>query len=176
MSDGIGKIFFKNGNIYECDFKDSNPVGKIKVFYPNGDIYELESFEDKNGNFIENKKTKYIEQENWCKNFVKIPKQKEKYLSIKGNYEEMENICIGKVRNDNREESVIIFKNGDFYIGQTKENKIEGHGRIIYNNGEIYVGDFKDDKRDGIGFFIDLYGDIYKGTFKNNEMLQINKI
>lgn len=161
MSDGIGKIFFKNGRIYECDFKDCQPVGKIKVFYPNGDIYELETFEDKNGNFIENKKTKYIEQENWCENFVKIPKQKENYLSIKGNDEEMENICIGKVRNDNREESVIIFKNGDIYMGQTKDNKKEGHGRIIYNNGEIYVGDFKDDKRDGMGLFVDLDGDIY---------------
>ena len=161
MLDGIGKIFFKNGSIYECDFKDSHPVGKIKVFYPNGDIYELESFDDKNGDFIENKKAEYTEQKKWCENFVKIPKQKENYLSIIKNDEEMENICIGKVRNNNRDESVIIFNNGDIYMGQTKDNKKEGHGRIIYNNGEIYVGDFRDDKRDGIGFFVDLDGDVY---------------
>lgn len=176
MLDGIGKIFFKNGCIYECDFKDSHPVGKIKVFYPNGDIYELESFDDKNGDFIENKKSEYTEQKKWCENFVKMPKQKEKYLSIIENDEEIENICIGKVRNGNREESVIIFKNGDIYMGQTKDNKKEGHGRIIYNNGEIYVGDFRDDKRDGMGLFVDLDGDIYKGSFKNDEMIQKNII
>lgn len=171
MLDGIGKILFKNGNIYECDFKDSHPVGKIKVFYPNGDIYELESFDDKNGDFIENKKSEYIEQKKWCQNFIKIPKQKENYLSIIETDEEIENICIGKARNGNREESVIIFKNGDIYMGQTKDNKKEGHGRIIYNNGEIYVGDFRNDKRDGIGLFVDLDGDIYMEQQKSRVLL-----
>lgn len=42
MIDDIGKIFFKNGKIYVCNFKDSKPNGKVKAFFPNGDIYELE--------------------------------------------------------------------------------------------------------------------------------------
>ena len=171
MIDDIGKIFFKNGKIYVCNFKDSKPNGKVKAFFPNGDIYELEEFYDNNGIFIENNKFEYIKQKEWCENFVEIPNNENKYFSINEKYEGVEDNYIGTLKINNREENIIIFKNGDIYMGQIENNKKEGHGKVIYNNGEIYVGEFKDNKMEGKGVFININGDIIQGSFKNNKIV-----
>ena len=62
-----------------------------------------------------------------------------------------------------------IFYNGSYYIGQYKNGKRNGKGKIYYPNGNIkYDGDFVDDKREGNGKIIFESGSYYIGQFKND--------
>ncbi len=72
------------------------------------------------------------------------------------NNKEKNNTDNNNVKDNNEKEVEII--NG----------KKEGHGSFIYKNGDKYVGDFKDDKREGKGILYYKNGNIYDGEFKNN--------
>ena len=43
------------------------------------------------------------------------------------------------------------FENGDYYVGELKDGKITGKGRMVYKNNKIYEGEFLDDKWNGFG-------------------------
>ena len=63
----------------------------------------------------------------------------------------------------------ILFPNGNYYIGQLKNNIQNGKGKLIYKNENIkYDGDFNDDKIEGFGKFIEENGNYYIGQFKDN--------
>ena len=66
-------------------------------------------------------------------------------------------------------QTIVIYNNGDKYVGNRKNGKRNGSGIMYYNNGEIYEGDWKDDKRDGIGIEIVSNGERYAGNWKNGK-------
>jgi hypothetical protein len=37
----------------------------------------------------------------------------------------------------------MIYKNGDEFEGEWKDNKIEGNGKMIYKNGDVFEGEWK---------------------------------
>ena len=49
---------------------------------------------------------------------------------------------------------MILFPDGDIYIGGFKIGKREGNGECRYGNGRIYTGDWKDGKPHGKGKMI----------------------
>ena len=59
--------------------------------------------------------------------------------------------------------------NGNYYIGQWKNDGANGKGIIYYENGKIaYKGDFVNGKFEGIGNYIYENGDYYIGQWKNH--------
>merc|ERR1712159_586148 len=73
--------------------------------------------------------------------------------------------------NDIIESLRIQTKNG--YVGQMKDGKKHGFGRMVYSGGNVYVGEFKDDKKHGKGTFTwnsgPYKGDVYVGEYKDGK-------
>ena len=64
------------------------------------------------------------------------------------------------------------FTNGDKYVGEFKDGKIDGQGTLSIKIGYKYVGQFKDNKFDGQGTYsYGTYGGwVYVGEFKDHDM------
>ena len=59
---------------------------------------------------------------------------------------------------------------GNKYIGEQKEDKFDGKGRLLSINGDGFEGDFKEGVIEGKGMFISTKGSYnYIGEFKNNK-------
>lgn len=73
-----------------------------------------------------------------------------------------------KYLNDGRVE--LNFDNGDRYIGDLKDNKITGNGRMEYADGRIYEGHFTNDCWDGYGnAYFPSNNSRYTGYWKMNK-------
>ena len=60
------------------------------------------------------------------------------------------------------------YENGDYYIGEFKNDHRNGKGVEYYKNGnKKYEGDFFNSKYEGYGKYIYENGDYYIGEFKN---------
>jgi len=66
------------------------------------------------------------------------------------------------------ETPVIPIKVG--YIGDYKDGKKEGRGKMVYENGNTYEGEWKDDKKNGFGKKIYKDGSFYEGGWKDDKM------
>ncbi|TVX97379.1 stalk domain-containing protein [Cohnella terricola] len=65
-------------------------------------------------------------------------------------------------------DSSIYTKSSPNYIGELKDGKADGQGKIINSNNKlIYEGEFKNGKKEGKGIWYRL-DDKYEGTFKDN--------
>ena len=65
------------------------------------------------------------------------------------------------------------FANGDKYVGEYKDGKLNGQGTYFYLadnqfKGDKYVGEYKDGKRDGQGTYTKANGAKYVGEFKDS--------
>jgi hypothetical protein len=63
---------------------------------------------------------------------------------------------------------LILFPNGDLYVGQYKNNKRNGMGTYRYKNGTFYTGEWVDNKRTGKGRIVYPDGGRYYGDWINN--------
>ena len=61
------------------------------------------------------------------------------------------------------------FSNGDKYVGEWVNGKIEGKGTYTFANGDNYVGEFKNGKREGKGTYTISDGDKYFGEWVNGK-------
>jgi len=71
---------------------------------------------------------------------------------------------------------IYYFKNGSKYKGYWENNKFNGYGIYYYANGTIYEGYFKDNKRNGVGVVTIPNGDIYESIWNNGNISCIGKI
>jgi hypothetical protein len=84
----------------------------------------------------------------------------------------------GKFKNGKPYFVELNMRNGDRYIGDVKEGKIEGNGIFYFNSdgnnkGDKYIGEFKNNAPNGKGKYIHARGDRYIGefnTWKRNGM------
>ena len=75
---------------------------------------------------------------------------------------------IGHWKNDVQEDKgIFYYKNGDKYDGEWINGKREGKGIFYYHNGDRYEGDWKNDKKDGKGIIYLHNGDRAMGDFYN---------
>ena len=58
--------------------------------------------------------------------------------------------------------------NGDKYVGEWKDNKINGQGAYTWAGGDKYIGEWKDGKRYGQGTYTYAGGDKYVGEYKDD--------
>lgn len=56
------------------------------------------------------------------------------------------------------------------YVGETKEGKKHGKGKLVLRNGDVYIGAWKNGKRSGQGVYIYSSGIKYNGQWKNDVM------
>ena len=63
---------------------------------------------------------------------------------------------------------IIIYENGEKYIGEKKNNIKQGFGKFFYSDGSIYEGEWKDDVKEGFGTYYYASGSKYEGEWKNN--------
>ena len=54
------------------------------------------------------------------------------------------------------------------YIGEWKQDKIEGKGKFIHPNGDYYDGEWQNSKANGKGIYYDNNGSKYNGNWKND--------
>jgi hypothetical protein len=68
----------------------------------------------------------------------------------------------------------IIFANGDFFEGEFKDGKKNGHGKWTFATGTVFEGEYKDGKKHGHGKWTfangDVFeGDVFEGEFKDGK-------
>ena len=73
------------------------------------------------------------------------------------------------IQNAKSNNAKIIFRNGDVYNGNIKDESIGDYGTMLYIDGSIYQGSFEDEKRHGFGIFITKEGDKYKGIWEDDK-------
>ncbi len=73
----------------------------------------------------------------------------------------------GYFENGSFKEGANLFDNGDFYIGEFKNDALNGQGEYYCANGDYYIGEFKNGVPDGQGEYYWAEGDYYIGEWKN---------
>ena len=61
----------------------------------------------------------------------------------------------------------VKYNEGTSYVGELKNRKKHGKGRLTDPNGSVYQGDFHNDKIEGFGVFKGQDGTEYRGEWKN---------
>ena len=64
----------------------------------------------------------------------------------------------------------INWSDKNYYIGEFKDDRINGKGLKVYENGNIYYGDFVQNQKCGEGVFKWPRGYVYIGQFRNNKV------
>ena len=59
------------------------------------------------------------------------------------------------------------YSNGDYYIGEFKNQNQDGHGTYVWNSGDKYIGEWKDGNRTGQGTYNWKNGSKYSGEWLN---------
>ena len=111
---GNGTLCGKNGEIFECEFKNGKPHGLGRVTLVNGDVY-IGNFEE--GKICDQVSIKYKNGE-----------------SYDGYYKDNKKWGYG----------CFNFKNGDTYVGDFENDLFNGEGILTKSNGEVQKGIFKD--------------------------------
>ena len=83
---------------------------------------------------------------------------------------------IGEILNGNKHgKGIEYYKNGNIkYDGEFVNGKFEGNGKYVWENGEYYIGQWLNDKRNGKGILyykngnIKFYGEFVNGERKDN--------
>ena len=85
------------------------------------------------------------------------------------NYEDG-SIYIGEIKNNKKDGLGKIYSSSGikYYDGEWKNDRKEGYGRLFINNIMIYEGEWKNDKKEGYGIMNLENGKIYKGEWKND--------
>jgi hypothetical protein len=138
--DGLGKIYFSNGEYFEGEFRDGEAFGPGRYIFSDGSTFV--------GN-VENNKArgegKYISKEVTFEGFWEASKPSVgTYTLTNGTKVELQSPHHGK----------IAFRNGDVYSGNiSTELHPTGEGVMQFINGNTYEGDWRDGLMHGNGVF-----------------------
>ena len=159
---GEGVFIYPGGNVFFGEFLNNKKNGEGTLLYSNGDQFIGEWSNDVrtgSGNLSFSKKNNY---EDISTNFI-IQNQGDRiYFSESILYE-------GEIiKNKNKNLKILLYSNGNKYIGEWHNGKKHGQGTSIFFNGNKYTGEYKRNIREGEGVFLHYNGDLYVGNFKNN--------
>lgn len=63
----------------------------------------------------------------------------------------------------------IDHKNGDYYIGETKDGKRHGMGIYLWSNGDAWYGSWEEGERNGSGIYLRFSGSVFTGRWNKDE-------
>ena len=183
--DGHGMFIQKDAYTYTGSFKKGKKDGKGQCDYGDCQIYNGEWKDDKRHGtgIFKNTKKNFEYQGNWeydtmsgkgrlsysNKNFYEglfVKGHKNgfgKFVCADGSIYE------GNFENGKKSGSGKFVKNIVKYIGDWKDDKINGSGTQHLHGKKIYEGRFKNNMYDGEGTFYYENGNVYKGGFKDNK-------
>ena len=76
---------------------------------------------------------------------------------------------VGEFRNDTLNgQGIFSFPDGSIHVGQFKDGKFNGQGTYTWVNGDKYVGEFRDGNRSGQGTLTWVNGEKYVGEWKDS--------
>ena len=64
------------------------------------------------------------------------------------------------------------FANGNIYIGNFKDDLMNGIGQMIYSNGDEYIGQWENGQKNGLGIFTWNDKTKYNGEFKKKKWME----
>lgn len=169
--DGVYRVEYKNGDIYEGPLLQLQKHGKGVLTLASGDRYEGEFAYDEmsgegryeyitgdvyEGNFAAGKKSGYGV-------YTWAPDEENRTAKYEGYFEK-------DLRNG---DGTFTYADGTVYKGGFKDDKKEDvSGEFTIRNADgstdVYVGGFVGDVREGYGEYTWASGDVYKGEFRNN--------
>lgn len=146
---GKGVLKFKNGSIYEGEFEDGFMHGKGKKTYPDGFYYEGDFHKD----FMHGSGKLSAP-----KNYVNYRKTRRNFLEYEGDFAADTRSGRGRIK----------YSDGSNYSGEVLHGYMHGRG-VLENEGMKYQGNFKEDRFEGLGKFESKDTNPYKyeGSFKN---------
>jgi hypothetical protein len=155
LKNGKGKYTFKNGNIYDGEYKNDKMNG-YGIYEDMEFIYEGYFLNDKkHGQGSEVNKTNTYRYEGEWKDNLKNGLGKE-ILPDKSRYE-------GTYLNGKKNgKGKLYLSNGSIYDGELKNDKLEGHGTLKWSDDKIYIGQWQDSCLSGFGVFQNK-NKLYKG-------------
>jgi len=62
------------------------------------------------------------------------------------------------------------FLGGEYYVGEWKDDKMNGFGSYTYTNGDVYEGEFLEGMHNGTGKYLFTDGSRYEGDWKEHRM------
>jgi hypothetical protein len=75
----------------------------------------------------------------------------------------MEEMPKGKLE----ETIIIIYSNGDRYVGEVRDGLPDGEGTVVSSNGDMFAGEWRNGTPHGRGHLLWANGEVYVGTWKN---------
>lgn len=137
---GIGKMEYKNGDVYEGHWSDGLRDGKGKITFLNNSSYDG----------------------NWSKDQIS---GRGVYRYFNGNVYDGQfesGVATGH--------GIMTYLSGDRYVGDWKKGRRHGEGKMFYKNGEFFVGHWKKDKREGEGKYVDASGNVLiEGEYEDDQ-------
>ena len=70
----------------------------------------------------------------------------------------------------------ILDANGNEYVGEFKNNEMNGQGTYTFADGSKYVGEFKNGLRNGLGTYTTADGEVVDGIWENGEFVERTKL
>ncbi len=135
----VGTKLFKDGGIYEGEFKYGKPHGYGKMTWPGGDVYEGDFQKGlRHGEGVQT----YADGSIYSGNF------RLGFMDGIGTYK---------------------WSDGAIYAGGFQKNKFEGHGWFTTSDGERYEGGWKKGLADGEGNYMLVDGSRYLGHYKKGK-------
>ncbi len=178
LFDGKGKIVLQTNQVYEGSFVKGKRSGKGVCTYPNGERYEGMWLND----MREGKGTYYYaggqrEEASWHegRQQANVPTY---YYDTNGvieeRYYEGGKLIKKRALNKNtaRLGQVVVKTKIGLFVGDVRNNKINGQGTYYYDNGDIYEGSFRENLIDGNGVYYfgsgERKGDKQEGAYMKN--------
>ena len=137
--EGRGKITYRNGNVYDGEWKKNKRDGNGILTHANGATYVGDFKEDRlEGSGV--------------------------FTSADGGDQYR-----GEWKNDMKHgKGVYILADGNTYDGDFKEDRLVGKGILTFADGNTYNGEFKEDEMNGRGVYTSADGaDAYEGKWKD---------
>ncbi|MBC8443040.1 MAG: MORN motif-containing protein, partial [Proteobacteria bacterium] len=72
-------------------------------------------------------------------------------------------------------QGTFTYSNGEKYVGEWKDDKLNGKGTFTWSDGGKYVGKFKDGECHGQGTFSSKDGEKFVGEWKDDEEWNITE-
>ena len=161
LLNGLGRIFFSDGELIKGNFSFGRLNGKGSFKRNDGSSYEGDFYEGiphGSGKEMSNDGTFF------CGTYI-AGKKKHGKITWKdgGSYE-------GFFENDLfNGEGTYIWKEGKIYKGMWRDGKMEGKGKINFVDGSFYEGEFVAGKKNGNGKYVWKKGNYYDGKWKDDK-------